>query len=443
MNPRAIDGIERNFALHPGPDSTSPVECTVTVPDWVDCFGKERDFKVNIRLRARRGAIEDAVKKHKALTTPELNGEVPAPTSSPTDAVPGSAAAELKESHPAADKDTEILTHILELAMEVEELESYTSVPVTGFTSVYPIPDASQQPERHSSHNAFISPRSPHADTECTVSDDVFRGHRTRKCLLADDGTQRNFRFDNDGLPMGERWRKVNVVIPMPRDGRGGKFRPQSDMEGPMVRIKHVLKIRVTCKNVGTTENTVCPFSDPAGSKIDKQVVVLTTPIRFGTSPATEEIIRAGSRSLRESVLPAYIQAFHENGEQRQCDPLPLYTKTAYSDPPPLYYTIAHSIGSTYPLACTSRSSTPIVGPPSRSLTLPQRPRWSRATSSSSSTPTPSSDDESDFGPGSSDDGHGYIGSNHSTDTAASSLFPPAIPAFAITKLPPMPVAAA
>ena len=84
-----------------------------------------------------------------------------------------------------------------------------------------------------------------------------FRGLRTRQCLLADDGNQRNFYFAGDGLPLGnERWRKVNVVLPMSEITKarnevqvGG--RPQAELHGPFLQIKHSLKIRVVCRTLG------------------------------------------------------------------------------------------------------------------------------------------------------------------------------------------------
>ena len=51
---------------------------------------------------------------------------------------------------------------------------------------------------------------------------------------------------------MNESWRKVNVVLPMPVGKKGLKTRPQAEMDGPMVRVRHVLKIRVVCRNVGS-----------------------------------------------------------------------------------------------------------------------------------------------------------------------------------------------
>lgn len=237
--------------------------------------------------------------------------------------------------------------------MEVEEVESYSSVLAPGFKAVYPIPDESEQPNRHSSHKAFISPRSPRADAPCT-SDEVFRGQRSRKCLLAEDGSQRNFFFDNDGLAMNESWRKVNVVLPMPVGNKGLKTRPQGEMDGPMLRIRHALKIRVVCRNVGSHgEDMVSLALSLNQFTADSQAVVLSVPIRFGTCPETI----AANCLYRKPLLPAYIQLYHENGEQLPCDPLPMYNLTDPTTPPPSY-TPTYRIPSPLP-AAISRSSSP------------------------------------------------------------------------------------
>ena len=68
-------------------------------------------------------------------------------------------------------------------------------------------------------------------------------------------------------------------------------------------------------------------------------MVLLSTPIRFGTSPHT------WSNDLRQGpALPAHIQLIHENGDSRDCDPLPIYSKVdttilaieANAAPPPV-----------------------------------------------------------------------------------------------------------
>ena len=79
---------ERHYTIKPT-ESTCPVECVVSVPEWVDVNGDERALKVSLRVRARQR---------------------------PTDG-------EQMEVDTADQKDDVVLTHLLELGMEVEEVE--------------------------------------------------------------------------------------------------------------------------------------------------------------------------------------------------------------------------------------------------------------------------------------------------------------------------------
>ncbi|EIW67223.1 hypothetical protein TREMEDRAFT_64469 [Tremella mesenterica DSM 1558] len=263
---------ERHYTIKPN-ESTCPVECVVTVPEWVDVHGDERSIKISLRVRARRDAI-----------------------------LQGDASMDI-------DGGDEILTNLLELGMEVEELERVSSTPATSFMSANPLP--SNQPSVHSSEHALLNP-SHYANAICfdSTSGTAHKAQKSRQCLLADDGTQRNFFFAKEGLGLcGDKWRKVNVVLPMPADalGKGSATggRPQAEVEGPFLRIRHSLKIKLVCKNTGADVDTM---------------VLLSTPIRFGTCQDTLPL-SASSRSQ----LPPYIQLFHENGDLRECDPLPLY----------------------------------------------------------------------------------------------------------------------
>ena len=221
-----------------------------------------------------------------------------------------------------------------------------SSSPATAFVANFPIPE--EQPSRCSSEHALISPRSPYADGGFLGpprNDEKFRTSRSRQCLLADDGNQRNFTFDDGGLPLADKWRRVNVVLPMPPHDkhsevrRGG--RPQPETENPFLRINHNLKIRIICRT-----------NDPEPTDT---VVILTTPIRFGTCPSTIP------GAVSKTSLPAYLQLFHENGDLRECDPLPLYSmptsemapSSSYSPPIPDY----ESLYPDTPSASSSRAS--------------------------------------------------------------------------------------
>jgi hypothetical protein len=82
-----------------------------------------------------------------------------------------------------------------------------------------------------------------------------YRIAASRPCLLADDGSQRNFFFASEGLALADKWRKVNVVLPMPAaDGKGNLNRPQSELDSPFLRIRHNLKIKMVCRNTGSNE---------------------------------------------------------------------------------------------------------------------------------------------------------------------------------------------
>jgi len=72
------------------------------------------------------------------------------------------------------------------------------------------------------------------------------------------------------------------------------------------------------------------------------KVVTLRTPIRFCTSLDTISTID-GPKYL---PLPAYVQLFHENGDIRQCDPLPLYSETEDSNPAPPASSLADCVAA-------------------------------------------------------------------------------------------------
>ncbi|WVQ65031.1 uncharacterized protein L199_003201 [Kwoniella botswanensis] len=391
--PYSQGATERHFTLRPESDSTSPVECVVTVPDWVDVNGKEKSLKVSLRVRARKPVAEPM-----EVDTPEAcsNGSTSTSTSSSSTADEegsslGGGSRELesipmeRSSGKGKRAESDLSTYILELGMEVEEVERYSSTPSQSFTSSFPLP--SEQPTRNSSVNQLISPRMGYADGTGSFlgyDERPFKGMRTRQCLLSDDGNQRNFFFADKGLGLGDKWRKVNVILPMPslESGKGLSTRPQPELDGPFLRIRHDLKIRVVCRS--------------PGSENDTQVVILSTPIKFGTRPSTMPSFKD-----KPTPLPAYIQLFHENGDLRECDPLPVYTgSTPTPSLPatevPVPDTPAPSYASLYPLTtrpCSSRSPSPSsyddsasVASSSGSSSLGRRER--------SSSPSPSSSED-------------------------------------------------
>ncbi|KAK8861654.1 hypothetical protein IAR55_002477 [Kwoniella newhampshirensis] len=109
---------------------------------------------------------------------------------------------------------------------------------------------------------------------------------------------------------------------------------------------------------------------DPNSGRIvgsdQPQAIIITTPIRFGTSPTTVPLC-----GPKEVALPAYIQLYHENGERRLCDPPPLYMpslarrrRTTPHPNPPLGSrprSFAPSYNSLFPENEASRSSSSSV----------------------------------------------------------------------------------
>jgi hypothetical protein len=57
VNPLAPIGTERHFTLKPELKTGSPVECIVTVPEWIDINGGERSFRITMRMRAKRDVL--------------------------------------------------------------------------------------------------------------------------------------------------------------------------------------------------------------------------------------------------------------------------------------------------------------------------------------------------------------------------------------------------
>jgi hypothetical protein len=182
------------------------------------------------------------------------------------------------------------------------------------FTSTFPIPD--EQPSGSAGDWPFLGPRPSYAEEDLLGSPKdmpQWRGLRRRRCLLTDDGLQRNFAFEDDGLVLSDDWRTINALLPVTEFAghhrRPGGL-PQSELDGVFHRIRHELVIQIA-------------IQDSSAGNVNK-IIRLTAPIRFGTSPVTILGPKSG-----EELLPAYIQVYHENGDLRQCDPLPLYSEAA------------------------------------------------------------------------------------------------------------------
>ena len=119
----AQNGAERHFILRPQLENASPVECVVTVPDWVDANGAEKSLKVSLRIRGRRSAVIEGTKaevKAPAHASGQLSGQGGVGREALSGSVP------TKRETRARRNEDEILTHLLELGMEVEEVERFT-----------------------------------------------------------------------------------------------------------------------------------------------------------------------------------------------------------------------------------------------------------------------------------------------------------------------------
>lgn len=75
--------------------------------------------------------------------------------------------------------------------------------------------------------------------------------------------------------------------------------------------------------------------------------------MKFGSMPSTVPKL---PNVVYEPPLPAYVQLFHENGDVRHCDPLPLYSRDPnYKDDPPAFTSAAGVVLPLAPLASTAQ----------------------------------------------------------------------------------------
>jgi hypothetical protein len=137
-----------------------------------------------------------------------------------------------------------------------DTLRCYSSEPTQSFTSSFPVPET--QPDLTAGStpfdqsNAFLSPPSPYARMSLLGLSTQTPGkvNRSRSLLLGEDGKARTYRFEGDGLDLGNGWRKVNIVIPLPsRDASSnGTTMPRAELETPHLKLKHKLKVSLNSK---------------------------------------------------------------------------------------------------------------------------------------------------------------------------------------------------
>ena len=171
---------------------------------------------------------------------------------------------------------------------------------------------------------------------------------------------------------MGDAFRNINVVLPIPTANTsaaiaGGFVR--SAMFGPFYHRRHSLVIRLVIDD--------SPVDQPGKNK--EKVVTWRVPIQIATSILT---IPGAETSVS---VPPYAQIFHENGEARMCEPLPLYSQSSDTvlspspaDPPiPSYLSL-------FPKTATPSSSCPVS---LTEVTEPCRPDMSSASTPSRASP--------------------------------------------------------
>ena len=124
--PRAFGRVarereDRQYTLRPDMDSASPIECVVSTPDWVDVNGEEKSLKISLRLRARRNAILSDVAADVGHTGGEEEG-----TQAEQGCTPDLDSMPMEKDVTGASVGEDVLTHMLELGMEVEEFERFS-----------------------------------------------------------------------------------------------------------------------------------------------------------------------------------------------------------------------------------------------------------------------------------------------------------------------------
>ena len=133
-----------------------------------------------------------------------------------------------------------------------DRILNISSAPAQTFASAFPIPDRQPQLSASSApfdvgNTAFLSPPSHSARIHLLglAPTTIAKANRSRTLLLGEDGRPRTYRFEGDGLDLGNGWRKVNIVVPLPpRSTDGSNYHaPSSETETPYLKLKHKLKV--------------------------------------------------------------------------------------------------------------------------------------------------------------------------------------------------------
>ncbi|GMK59888.1 hypothetical protein CspeluHIS016_0901050 [Cutaneotrichosporon spelunceum] len=180
-----------------------------------------------------------------------------------------------------AQSDSPGIAYVAHIAMEIEEREDVRSTPASQFLASFPLP-----PQDGLLLGPTSAPSTP-ANLE------PVRRRLARACFLLPSGMPQSHTFW-DPRPVGPSTKRIKGALTFNDIGRI----PIPDATGPFVRVTHFLKTHVTFEREGEY------FTE-----------TFKTPVRLVTHPRP-----------RGSVPPPYVTVFHENGDLRDCDPLPLYT---------------------------------------------------------------------------------------------------------------------
>lgn len=91
-------------------------------------------------------------------------------------------------------------------------------------------------------------------------SSEPIRTTLNRRCLLTPEGEQRSYRFPGEGQKIGTRWTRVKFVLPLPYpDSPGNVWRPNPDTDGPFLRLRHALVVRIALQAPGFDEVRFAP----------------------------------------------------------------------------------------------------------------------------------------------------------------------------------------
>ena len=119
---------EKHFAVRTDHNAYSPVDCIVTVPEWIDVNGDERSFKIVLQMRAKEELCKAAEQTgNDAMdidTSASSLGSSPEPGSVPMERDQGLTKPYYRA--PSGTFDEETFVNFVELGMEVLETERYS-----------------------------------------------------------------------------------------------------------------------------------------------------------------------------------------------------------------------------------------------------------------------------------------------------------------------------